>query len=190
MTWPALRALSRNPLIRASDRIESFVVVLAAVAVLVATACAGVLGTMVYGARTQMYAEQLQTRHVVVAIATEDSKISTLSQAVVTTVYARWQINGTADAAELIWDKPVKAGDPLQIWVDNDGNRVGPPSPVSRAATDAVTAAIVAWLSAILTVAAVVSAVRTRTRRMREAQWDRDIRCLVDDNGGHTNRTQ
>ncbi len=190
MMWPGLRALSRNPLVRAADRVESVVVMLAAAVVVVAVACAGALGTMVYGARTQMYAEQAQTRHAVVAIAAEDSKTTATPQTVVTTVYARWHLNGIDDAAELIWRKPVKAGDPLPIWVDDHGNRVAPPSAVSRAAMDAITVAVIAWLCVVLAVAAAVSIVRTRTGRMRDAQWDREIRCLAGDDGGHTNRTQ
>jgi hypothetical protein len=190
MTWPGLRALSRNPLVRASDRIESVVVMLAAVVVVVGVACAGALGTMVYGARTQLHAKQAQTTHAVVAIAVEDSKTTATAQTVVTTVYARWQFNGVDDAAEFAWNKPVKAGDPLQIWVDDHGNRVAPPSSISSAATDAVRLALVAWLSVVLAVATGVSAVRSRAGRMRDAQWDREIRCLVDDDGGHTNRTQ
>lgn len=188
MTWSVLRALSRNPLIRASDRIESAVVALAAIAVVVATACAGALGTMVYDARSQVYAEQATTRHPVVAIATADSTTTITSETVLTTVLARWQFAGTDHAAEVVCDKAVKADEPLHIWVDGEGNHVSPPSPMSRAATDAVTAALVAWLSMVLAITSGVSTIRTRTVRMRDAQWDREIQCLVAGDGGHTNR--
>lgn len=187
-TWPGLRVLSCNPLVRASDRIESVVVMAAAVAVLLGAAAAGALGTVVYGARTQMYAEQAQTRHAVVATAVADSTMTSTPQTVAATVYARWQRNGVASTAEIIWDKPVKAGDRLQIWVDDDGLQVTAPVPVSRAATDAIFLAILAWLAVVLAAGTGVDAVRAGTRRLRDAQWDREIRCLVDDDGGHTNR--
>ena len=48
MTWPVLRLFSRSPLIRVSDRIEAAVVTLAVLFVVIATACAGVVGTMIH----------------------------------------------------------------------------------------------------------------------------------------------
>lgn len=188
MAWLGFRALSRNPLVRTGDRIESVVVVLAAVVVLVAGACAGALGTMVYSARAQTYAEQAQTRHAVVATAVDDAITVTTPQTVITTVYARWRVNGVDHTADLGCDKPVKAGALLQIWIDEQGNRVAAPPPSSRAAMDAATLAVVGWLSVVLVTAGAVSAVRARTRRVRDAQWDREISCLVDDDGGYTNR--
>jgi hypothetical protein len=41
-----------------------------------------------------------------------------------------------------------------------------------------------------LAAAQVVCAVRAHANRMRDTQWDRDIRCLVDEDGGRTNRSQ
>lgn len=184
--WTGFRLFSRNPLVRASDRIDAAVVTLATFVVIVAAACAGALGTMVYDARSHMYAEQLQTRHPVVAIAVEDSNMTISSQGVAYAVYARWQFNGTDHAAELTWSSAVEASDPLQIWVDADGNRVGPPLPTSRAGNDAVTVAVVTWLSVVAAAVSAVAAVRTRTGRVRDAQWEREIRYLVDDDGGRT----
>ena len=48
MTWPVLRLFSRNPLIRSCDRIETAVVTLAVSLVVIAAACAGVIGTMIH----------------------------------------------------------------------------------------------------------------------------------------------
>lgn len=186
MAWPALRGLSRNPLTRASDRIEAAAVTLAVIVVLVATAFAGALGTIVRDARAQVYAEQAQTRYPVVAIAVEDSKAVTTLETTAFTVYAHWRVNGIDHADELGWNKAVKAGDPLGIWVDVDGNRVDPPAPTALAATDAVTVALVAWLSVVLVVVTAMSAVRSHVNRMRDAQWEWEIHCLIDGDGGRT----
>jgi hypothetical protein len=105
-------------------------------------------------------------------------------------VYARWQLNGSSHADVLGWDYAVKVGEPLQIWVDTDGNRVERPTPIARAAADALTAAIVGWWIVVLAAVQVVCAVRAHANRMRDAQWERDIRYLVDDDGGRTNRSQ
>ena len=63
--WWILRACSRNPLVRAIDRLELVIIALAFVAVLVAASCAGALGTAVFDARSHVYIAQAQTRHTV-----------------------------------------------------------------------------------------------------------------------------
>ncbi len=189
-TWPVLRLFSCNPLIRASDRIETAVVTLAVLLVVIAAACAGILGTIIHDAEAQTFLQQAQTRHAVVATAIEDSRPATHSETTASTVYARWQLNGINHADVLGWDYALKAGEPLQIWVDASGNRVDRPTPVERAAGDALTVAVVGWLIVALAAAQVTAVVRAHVNRMRDAQWEREIRCLVDDDGGRTNRSQ
>ena len=48
MTWPVLRLFSRNPLMRTSDRIEAAAAALAGLLIVIAAACAGVIGTMIH----------------------------------------------------------------------------------------------------------------------------------------------
>jgi hypothetical protein len=190
MTWPVLRLFSRNPLMRTSDRIEAAVATLAGLLVVVAAACAGVIGTMIHDTETQNYLEQARTRHALVANAVDDSKPAASPGTTVSTVLARWQVNGVDHADSLGWGYTVKAGDPLQIWVDDDGNRVDQPTPIARAAMDALTAAVVGWSIVALAAAQVVATVRAHIHRMRDAQWEREIRSLVEDNGGRTNSSQ
>jgi hypothetical protein len=190
MTWPVLRLFSRNPLIRTSDRIETAVVTLVVLLVVITTACAGVMGTIIHDNQTQKYLQQAQTRHAVMATAVEDSETAASPETTAFTVRARWRLNGIDHADMLGWDQNVKAGAPLPIWVDDQGKRVERPSPVERAAVDALLAAVVGWLIVILAAAQVVSAVRAHATRMRDAQWERDIRCLVDGDGGRTNHSQ
>lgn len=190
MTWPGLRIFSRNPLVRASDRIEASVLAVAWLLVVVATACAGVLGTAVYDAKAQTFREQAQTRHAIVATAVADSEPAVSRERTAFTVQAQWRLNGTDHADLLGWHNSVKAGEPLQIWVDDNGTRVEQPGPVERAAVDALLAAVVGWLIVVAAVAQVVVLVRAHATRMQNAQWERDIRCLIDDDGGRTNRSQ
>jgi hypothetical protein len=86
-----------------------------------------------------------------------------------------------------VWDHALKAGEPLQIWVDDNGNRVDQPTPIAAADIDAVTVAVAEWLIVASTAALVVAAVGAHANR---AQWEQDIRCLVDDDGGRTNTSQ
>ena len=190
MAWPCLRLFSRNPLIRASDRIESAVVAFGLLFVIVATACAGVFGTAVYDAKAQTYREQAQTRHAVIATAVADSEPAVSPETTAFMVQARWRLIGIDHVELLGWNNSVKAGEPLPIWIDDQGSRVEQPSPVERAAVDALSAAAVGWLIVVAAAAQVVVVVRAHAIRMRDAQWERDIRCLVDEDGGRTNRPQ
>ena len=189
MTWPVLRFFSRSPLIRTTDRVEAAVAALAVLLVVIAAAGAGVIGTMIHDTETQNYLEQARTRYALVARAVDDSKSAGSAEVTVSTVHARWQVNGVDHADVLACEYSIKAGEPLQIWVDDDGNRVDAPTPIARAAMDALTVAVAGWLIVALAVAQVVAAVRAQVNRMRDAQWGREIRSLVDD-GGRTNNSQ
>ncbi len=186
MTWPVLRLFSRNRLIRVSDRIETGVVTLAVLFVVVAAAGAGAMGTMIHDGQAQKYREQAQTRHTVVARAVDDSQPTVSPETATFAVHARWTANGVDHTDLLGWNRVVKAGDPLEIWVDDHGRLAAAPRPVARAVVDAVSAALIGWMVAILAAAEAVGAVRAHLRRTRDDQWDRDIRSLVD--GGFTKR--
>ena len=163
MTWPVLRLFSRSPLIRVSDRIEAAVVTLAVLFVVIATACAGVAGTMIHDVQTQKYLEQQQTRHAIVARAFDDSEPAASPEAASYTVLSGWRFNGTNHTELIGWTNFVKAGDSLNIWVDDRGNRVAPPRPVARAAVDALSAAVVGWFI-------VIAGHRTRGKRRARAR--------------------
>jgi hypothetical protein len=186
MTWPVLRVFSRSPLMRTTDRVEAAVAALAVLLVVIAAACAGVIGTMIHDTETQNYREQARTRHAVMARAVDDSKSAGSAEAAASTVHARWQANGVDHTDILASQYAVKAGESLQIWVDDDGNRVDQPTPIARAAMDALSVAVVGWL----VVAQVVAAARAHLKRMRDVQWKREIRSLVEDDGGRTNHSQ
>jgi hypothetical protein len=71
--WWIVRSFGRNSLIRVTDRVESLVVMFAIIVSLVAAPVAGAVGTAVYGARHQLYAEEAQTRHRCAAVLSGDS---------------------------------------------------------------------------------------------------------------------
>ena len=187
--WRVLRACGRNPLVRGVDRVELLIVALGILVALVSVAYAGALGTAVHDARSRVYIAQAQTRHTVTATATKDSTfVSRGDDSPATRVSVRWQVDGTEHAGSLDWDRAVKTGDPLSIWVDRNGDRVDPPAPTSRAVEDAIAVAFVAWLAVALAVAGLVCLGRSYLDRRRDSTWERDIRCLIDDDGGRTKR--
>lgn len=190
MTWPVLKLFSRNPLIRGSDRIESAVRTLAVFLVVIAASCAGILGTAIHDGETQKFLQQAQLRRAVIATAVEDSKPAASTGTTASTVHASWQLNGTGHTGVIGWEYSVKAGEPLQIWVDPEGNQVDQPTSVERATFDALWAALVGWLIVVAAVAEAVVVVCAHARRMRDAQWERDIRGIVNEDGGRTNHSQ
>jgi hypothetical protein len=187
--WWLLRAYRRrNPLVRGSDRVELFFVALGVLVVLVATACAGALGTAVHDARSRVYLAEAQARHTVVGTAVEDSTtVLRIDRNAVTSVNARWRVGGIEQADHLTIHGPVKTGDPLVIWLDRDGNRVDAPTPTSQAGVDAVVAALMVWQTVVLTVTGLIGLARLGLNRRRTRGWDRDLRSLVYD-GGSGNR--
>ena len=187
--WWVLRACGRNPLVRGVDRLELLIVALGILAVAVAAALAGALGTAVHDSRSGVYIAQAEARHAVTATATEDALwFCESTTARLHRVTARWRANGPEHTGILNWDRVVKSGDPLTIWVDSDGDHVDAPAPVSRAAADAVGIAYAAWQTAALVVTVLVYAGRSHLDRRRDSAWERDIRCLIDGSGGRTNR--
>jgi hypothetical protein len=185
--WWVLRAAGRNPLVRGSDRLELLIVSVGILVVVVAAACAGALGTAVHDARSRVYIAQAQTRHTVVAEAIDDSSIVLgVHDNTATRVVARWHVNGTEHTGSVALDRAVKPGDPLTIWVDRSGNRVDAPTPTSQAGVDAAVAAIAAWQTVALAAAGLIWWGRWRLDRRRDSAWEREIRCLIHDNGGRT----
>jgi hypothetical protein len=175
---------------RTSDRVEAAVTALGVLVVVIATAWAGVAGTMIHDTETQKYLEQARTRHALVANAVDDSAPAGAAETTASTVHARWQVDGINHADVIATRDAVKAGAPLQIWVDDTGNQVDQPTPVARADRDAWTAALVGWLIVAVAVAHVVDVVHAHVKRMQNAQWDREIRSLVEDDGGRRNSSQ
>ena len=185
--WWVLRAAGRNPLVRGSDRLELLIVTLGILVVVVAAACAGALGTAVHDARNRVYVEQAHSRHTVIAEAIDDSTVVLgIHDNMTTRVKARWQVNGTEHTGSVTPDHAVKTGDPLMIWVNSNGDRVDAPTPTSQAGVDAVLVAYGAWQAVVLAVAALIWWSRSRLDRLRDSAWERDIRCLIHDNGGRT----
>lgn len=81
----------------------------------------------------------------------------------------------------------VAAGQPeadqrLQTWVDSDGNPVPPPTPAHRAVIGAIAVGVAILLGTTVAMSVLLGATRWRVDRVRDAQWEREIRCLQSHN--------
>jgi Flp pilus assembly protein TadB len=183
--WRLAQALGRNPLVRASDRIEVAVMAVAVAVSLAAMPIAGAIGTAVHDEQSRVYAAERQDRQRVAAATTEDSAASPKGPDAV--VQARWQVGDVENAGAYTWDSPAKDGTSTDIWVDRQGRHVSAPAPSWQAGVDAVGAAAGFWLSVTAAAALLIALVRRCLKHARYAGWNRDIASLVHD-GGRTNR--
>ena len=181
--WQIARVFGRNPLLRRTDRIEALVILVAIVASLVAIPVAGVLGAAVYGARDRLYTQEAHERHLVTATVVDARP----EESGGTVVQARWSVAAGERTGALRLTDPVKVGESIEIWVGKDGLPVFPPTPTWRAVSDAIGVAGVMSMIVCVGMASLVARVRSRLDRGRDARWERELRCLVDD-GGRTNR--
>lgn len=180
--WRVIRAFGRNPLVRVSDRIEAMVVVSAVAVSLLATPVAGAIGTAVYDARSRTYAEEVQTRRSQNAIVSATRRGITVTRPYMETsvVELYWQSDGIERTTSFSTSGPVAVGDQIDIWLNDKGERVGPPPrPFQAAVLDAVFVAVSLCLAVFCATTALIALVRRRLDRHRDADWEREIGDLV-----------
>jgi len=183
--WPVVvRLLGRDPLVRATDRIEALVVVLAVVVSLVAIPIAAAVGTAAYDSRRAGYAEQADTRHTVAATVT-DVPAAQIVRTGTTTVAAEWTAADADHTGTLSAQSTTKTGDTIEIWVDNNGTMVPAPIPTSRAAVDAGIGALAIWIGVAATAATLATLTRRVCDRIRLTGWQHDLEHLVGGGDGH-----
>ncbi|HTQ15831.1 hypothetical protein [Mycobacterium sp.] len=181
--WCIGRILGRNPLLRRSDRVEALVAVVAFVVSLVAIPVAGVVGAIAYGAREGRYAQQARERHIVMATVTgirvDGSDVS---------VVAKWPVAAGERVGSVHPRTEAKVGERIGVWIDKSGNTVVPPTPTWHAVGDAIGTVMVTMLIVSLGMTSLVAGVRSRLDRTRDAQWERALRCLHEDEGRRNQR--
>jgi hypothetical protein len=174
------RVWGSNKLVRRSDRLEAVVLALAIVVTVIAAPIAGAIGTSVHDARARLYAEQAQDRHQVTATAIDDSDLVGRPNAVSFVVRAKWNAAGRDHTGVVPWPDQAKPGEQQAIWVNAQGGLVAPPSPPSRAGSDALGVGLALWFGVAAAAAGLVAAVRRRLDHWRYVQWDREITELCD----------
>lgn len=186
--WLIVRIVGRNPLVRTSDRVQAAMLVLTVMVSLLAVPVAAAVGTAVHDSMRRFHTEQAQTRHTVAATVINDSAANQPPWTRKTvTVQARWFAGASQHTGALNAQPTAKAGDRIDVWVDSDGHRVDKPTPVSRAAANAVLTAAAIWLSVAAAAATLFALSQLVLDRIRAAAWQHDIDNLVGHGGGRTN---
>ena len=153
----------RNPLVRTSDWVEALVLVLTVFVSLLAVPIACAVGTAVHDSHQQLYAEQAQSHHNVTATVTDNNAAQQDSPTNRITLRDRW--SGSR--------------------VNNDDSTADTPTSTTRAAADAVMAAVATWLTVATAAALPFAVTRIVLDRARNKAWRRGIDNLVGGDG-HT----
>jgi hypothetical protein len=174
--WRFVRLFGRNPLIRLSDRVEALVLVFAVALSLLAIPVAAAVGTAVYDSRQSVYAEQAQSRQMISGTVIDDSPTQ-IWRSKTMAVRARWFAAGAEHTGAVKTRQPVKSGDSIDIWVDQNGFQVAPPT--RTAVDEAVAAALATWLGVAGAATALFVGTRAVLDRSRHARWQHDFDNLV-----------
>jgi hypothetical protein len=179
--WPRklfVRLFGRNPLVRATDRVEALVLVLVVALPLLAVPISAAVGTAAYDSRSRIYAEQVQTRRPVTATVTGDSHPRRDLESPTVMIPARWFAAGAERTGDVTAPLTAKIGDEIEIWVDDEGFSVPPPVNTARSAAVAFGAATW-WVITVLAVGLFARARITLDRR-RYDQWQQSFNRLVE----------
>lgn len=169
------RLFGHNPLIRASDRVEALVLVLAVAISLLGVPIGAAVGTAVHESSSRVHAEQARRQVTATSIGDSHSRRDLESPTV--TVPARWSVDGIEHTGDVSAPLNVKSGDAFEIWVDGKG---APVRPAVRTAVDAgVAFAVATWSTVSLLAAGLFGVVRVALDRSRYARWQRDFDSLV-----------
>jgi hypothetical protein len=162
-------------------------VAVAAIAVMLAVPVASAVGTWVKDARSSVYVQQAQNRHQTTATAVEDATLHVQVFIQTLNVQVRWPANGRVHVATVTPPNMVRAGDRFDIWIDDSGNHVKAPTPLSQAASDAIGWAALSWLTVALALAGAVYLLHRKLNRIRYCEWDLELDSLAGNEGGRAN---
>ena len=171
------RRLDCNPLRRASDRVETFVIMLLAVAFLVAAPFAALAsGSWAHAAaqRTEL-AQAASISQVTAVVVSPPAPPAVAQEAFVSTAKARWTApDGTVVTGLVPVPVGTHVGARLPQWTTRDGRLTSQPLNGSQVASLTVLGAVtgVAALAAVLALAGVLAQWSLNRRRL--SGWDAD----------------
>ena len=137
----------RNPLARASDRVEGAVFVIAVLIALLAVPVAAAAGSEVYARESVSSTEQLRTRHQVEATLLEDTAPGVATGVIGSEARASWQApDGTPRQGGVTAAYGLVTGSKVLVWVDANGAVTAPPLTSEGAVITAVGSVGLLWL--------------------------------------------
>jgi len=170
----------RNPVARASDRIEAVLLLLLVVGTLLMVPFAGALGSSTYADQVTLSAQQQAERHAITAVSltgtppqivSGDGAGSNASMVSVTLV----DLRGVRHPGDVPAEAGTPAGTRFSIWIDGHGELADAPLSPSATVADGVFTAIMAWAAVTGLLVLVYWIGRRLLDRRRSAGWDRAL---------------
>lgn len=184
-TW-LLRVWGRNDLVRSTDRWQALALSLALTLAVIALPVAAALGTAAHDARLVTYTEQAHDRHAVSAAVVSETATILHGNPVSFRATAQWSTATGSHLAVVSLPERAALGDHVPVWVNEHGDQVAAPTPLSTAADYAVGVAVLTWLAVAATLAGPYALLRRRLDRSRAAGWDRALSDFLDGATGHS----
>lgn len=183
-----LGALGRNPLVRFSDRIEAFAVLMVFVVAALAVPFASQAGDNAYNARMRIVDEQLRTRHSIEAVAVSNATPTPGRYNRPGPVRAEWREGSEVRSEMVNTPTPVSPGATVTVWLDNTGTVVAPPDTPQVARAVAAGRAWTLWLGTVVGAVLVAYASRRILDRSRARSWERELLVLAHNDDGWADR--
>lgn len=181
-------ALTRNPLARASDRIEALAVLMVFVMAVLAIPFASAAGDDAYDARMRLIDEQTRTRHSVEAVALTGTTPTPGRYTRPGPVRAQWR-EGTQDRSETVHSPtPVQQGETVTVWLDSSGRVVPAPDTPKVAKAVAAGRSWTVWLGTVGATVLLACASRYGLDRLRARSWERELQVLAHNDDGWADR--
>ncbi|QIS03670.1 hypothetical protein F5X71_16285 [Nocardia brasiliensis] len=160
-------------MLRASDRCEALVRIIATLAVLVAVPVAGALGTAAYSESAAHIRLERATKHSVAAVLTEDPvEIATYDYR----ARAQWNDAGHPSTAVVPVDRGRQSGDQVTIWLGPDGTQTTEPPRAVAAVLTGIGVGVVVLVGTWLCGWCLVHGTAWVLDRRRDARWAEEWR--------------
>jgi hypothetical protein len=183
-----LRALGRNPLVRASDRLEALAALAVVCTALLAVPVAAHARSQIYDEGARAADEQAHTRHSVSAVALDSRTSMPVDFDNPAHVRAQWHEGTRLRTERIVAPAIVKAGQPLTIWLDDTGKVTVAPLTTEDARFSAVAGSSIVWVAMVACSALLALVVRRRLDRSRDRAWERELRLMAHNDDGWANR--
>jgi hypothetical protein len=181
-----MRALGRNPLVRASDRCEALAVLVVIVVGLLAIPFAARFEASSYDDGIRIVEQQTSTRHTVETAVVRGSVPTDFDSPL--SVLVQWHDGPRLRTEEVVSPATVKPGATLNIWLDDTGKVTSAPlTPVDVKIT-AVSVGWTVWALAVVFSGIVAVAFRVWLDRSRARAWERALLLMAHNDDGWANR--
>lgn len=167
-----------NPLMRASDRWESLIWLIAVLAALLAVPIAGAAGTASYTGAAARIAVEDSHKTLVTATVTGVPEAASGVRLERYPATVRWDHEGRTGTADVDLAKPATTGTTTPIWINDSGKPTAPPARTGTAAAEGVGTGLAILVETWCAAAVLVWVTHSLLNARRNARWDREWRSM------------